>query len=169
MLRKVFHWFEEQQTNTCSKSATKTLEITEDNSNENLFKKQRLVCSIIKVFLFSKIHKKPPVPESFSIKLQAWVLQLCLKETLAKVTFCEFCEMFKNTLFAEHLRVTSSDVRMQVAVIYNLNLFLQFVIINFTFSLLRVFTLAHALMSLNFWVDLLFGRVILSHGLQDRF
>ena len=29
-----------QQTNTCSKSATKTLEITEDNSNENLFKKQ---------------------------------------------------------------------------------------------------------------------------------
>ena len=30
-----------QQTNTCSKSATKTLEITVDNSNENLFKKQR--------------------------------------------------------------------------------------------------------------------------------
>ena len=30
-----------QQTNTCSKSATKTLEITEDNSNENLFEKQR--------------------------------------------------------------------------------------------------------------------------------
>ena len=29
-----------QQTNTCSKTATKTLEITEDNSNENLFKKQ---------------------------------------------------------------------------------------------------------------------------------
>ena len=29
-----------QQTNACSKSATKTLEITEDNSNENLFKKQ---------------------------------------------------------------------------------------------------------------------------------
>ena len=27
-----------QQTNTCPKSATKTLEITEDNSNENLFK-----------------------------------------------------------------------------------------------------------------------------------
>ena len=29
-----------QQTNTCSKSATKTFEITEDNSNENIFKKQ---------------------------------------------------------------------------------------------------------------------------------
>ena len=82
---------------------------------------------------------------------------------------CEFCEIFKNTFFAEHLRVTASDIRMQVVVIYNLNLPLQFVTINFTFSLLRIFTLAHDLMSLNFFVDLLFGRVILSHALQDRF
>ena len=29
-----------QQTNTCSKSATVTLEITEDNPNEKIFKKQ---------------------------------------------------------------------------------------------------------------------------------
>ena len=83
--------------------------------------------------------------------------------------FYEFCETFKNTLFAEHLRVTASDIRMQVVVIYNLNLSLQFVTINFTFSLLRVFTLAHDLMTLNFCVDLLFGRVILSHTLEDRF
>ena len=83
--------------------------------------------------------------------------------------YCEFREFFKNTFFAEHHRVTASDIRMQVVVIYNLNLSLQFVTINFTFSLLRVFTLAHALMSLNFCVDLLFGRVILSHALQDRF
>ena len=96
-------------------------------------------------------------------------MKLYLKEALAKVTFCEFCEIFKNTFFAEHLRVTASDIRMQVVVIYNLNLFLQFVTINFTFSLLRVFTLVHALLSLNFCVDLLFGRVILSHALQDRF
>ena len=85
------------------------------------------------------------------------------------MTFCEFCEVFKDTFFAEHLRVTASDIRMQVIVIYNLNLFLQFVATNFTFSLLRVFTLAHALMSLNFCVDLFFGRAILSHALQDRF
>ena len=52
-----------QQTNTCSKSATKTLEITEDNSNENLFKKQRPDVFYKKVFLFSKIHRKTPVPE----------------------------------------------------------------------------------------------------------
>ena len=83
--------------------------------------------------------------------------------------FCEFYEIFKNTFFAEHFRVNASDICRQVVVIDNLNLFLQFVTITFTFSLLRVFTLAHALMSLNFCVDLLFGRVILSHGLQDRF
>ena len=37
-----------QQTN----SATRTLEITEDNSNKNLLKKQPL-----NVYLFSKIHR----------------------------------------------------------------------------------------------------------------
>ena len=61
------------------------------------------------------------------------------------------------------------DIRLQVVVIYNSNLSLQFVTINFTFPLLQVFTLAHALMSLNFCVYLLFGRVILSHALQDLF
>ena len=67
--------------------------------------------------------------------------------------FCEFCEIFKNIFFAGYLRVTASDIRMQVVVIYDLNLSFQFVSINFTFSLLRVFTLAHALMLLNFCVD----------------
>ena len=35
---------------------------------------------------------------------------------------CEFCENFRNTFSAEHLRVTASDIRMQVVVIDNLNL-----------------------------------------------
>ena len=30
------------------------------------------------------------------------------KETLAKVFFCEFYEIFKNTFFTEHLRATAS-------------------------------------------------------------
>ena len=30
------------------------------------------------------------------------------KETLAQVLFCEFCEIFKNTFFTEHLRATAS-------------------------------------------------------------
>ena len=50
--------------------------------------------------------------------------------------FCEFCEIFKNTFLTEHLRVTASDIRIQVVVKYNLDLSLQFVTINFTFSVL---------------------------------
>ena len=41
--------------------------------------------------------------------------------------FCEFCEILNKTFFAELLRVTASDIRMHVAVIYDLNLSLQFV------------------------------------------
>ena len=32
------------------------------------------------------------------------------KETLAQVLSCNFCEIFKNTFFTEHLRKTSSDI-----------------------------------------------------------
>ena len=32
------------------------------------------------------------------------------KETLAQVLFCEFCEIFKNTFFTEHLRTTASVI-----------------------------------------------------------
>ena len=66
-----------------------------------------------------------------------------------------FARFLGTIFFAEHLRVTASDIRMQIAVICNLNLSLQFVTIDFTFSVLRVFTLAHVLMSLNFYVHLL--------------
>ena len=58
------------------------------------------------------------------------------KETLAQVFLSEFCDLFKNIFLTEHIQVTASDVQMQVVVIYNLNLFLQFVKINFSFSLL---------------------------------
>ena len=40
-----------QQANTCSKSVVETLEITEDNPNENIFKKQPPVVFFKKVFL----------------------------------------------------------------------------------------------------------------------
>ena len=71
---------------------------------------------------------------------------------------------FVNTCFAENIQVTASDIRVEVVEICNLNLFFQFV----TISLLRVFTLAHALISLNFSIDLFFDRVFLSYALQDR-
>ena len=37
-------------------------------------------------------------------------LQLCKKETLAQTFSSEFCEISKNTFFAEHLRATASRV-----------------------------------------------------------
>ena len=44
----------------------------------------------------------------FLIKLQAQAWNLLIKETLAQVFPCEFCEVFKNTFFTEHLRMTAS-------------------------------------------------------------
>ena len=35
--------------------------------------------------------------------------------------FCEFCEIFKNTSLEEHLRVTASDIRIQVVVNFTNN------------------------------------------------
>ena len=33
------------------------------------------------------------------------------KDTLAQVFSCEFCEIFKNTFFTEHLWTTASNLR----------------------------------------------------------
>ena len=49
----------------------KTLDITEDNSNENLFKKQLPDVLYKNVFLFSKIHRKTPVPECLFNKISS--------------------------------------------------------------------------------------------------
>ena len=32
------------------------------------------------------------------------------KQTLTQVFSCEFCEIFKNTFFIEHLRATASEL-----------------------------------------------------------
>ena len=32
---------------------------------------------------------------------------ILLKETLTQVFFCTFCEIFKNTIFTEHLQMTA--------------------------------------------------------------
>ena len=47
---------------------------------------------------------------SFLIKLQA------KKETLAQVFSCEFCNIFKNTFFTEHLRTAASVTTILVVV-----------------------------------------------------
>ena len=44
----------------------------------------------------------------FLIKLQAKACNFIKKEPPKQVLSCEFCEMFKNNFFTEHLRVTAS-------------------------------------------------------------
>ena len=51
------------QTNTCSKSATKNLKIIEEIEMKTHSKNNHRMCSIRKVFLISKIHRKTPMPE----------------------------------------------------------------------------------------------------------
>ena len=59
-------------------------------------------CSIEKGVLktFAKFTGKHLCQSLFFIK----------KETLAKVFSCEFCKIFKNTFFIEHLRASASDL-----------------------------------------------------------
>ena len=62
--------------------------------------------------------------------------------------------MFKNTFFTEHFHVTNSDIWMQVVVIYNLNLSLQFCNDKLYTLLLQY--------RLNLYIDLFFGRLFLA-------
>ena len=66
--------------------------------------------------------------------------------------------MKKTPFFTGHHLVTAADIRIQVIVTYNLNLSLQFVTINFEFSwpMLQC--------SLNFCINLFFGRVVFSNA-----
>ena len=43
----------------------------------------------------------------FLLKLKAGTCKFIQKETLAQLFSCEFCEISKNTLFTEYLRVTA--------------------------------------------------------------
>ena len=75
---------------------------------------------------------------------------------------CKFCEIFKNTFFTEHFQVTASDIRMQVVVICNVNLCLQFVTINFTlFCEFSDWPMLQC--RLNIYIDLFFGWLSFIH------
>ena len=54
-----------------------------------------------------KINSKTCARASFLMKLQA-SCNFINKETLAQGFSCEFCEIFKNTFFTEHLWTTAS-------------------------------------------------------------
>ena len=48
----------------------------------------------------------------FLNKLQAWGLQLHLKDAPTQVFSGEICEIFRNTYFEEHLRTTASQIQL---------------------------------------------------------
>ena len=58
---------------------------------------------------FTKFTKKQMLQSLFLIKLQASACNFIKKEALAQVFRCEFCEIFKNSFFPEHLRATASE------------------------------------------------------------
>ena len=73
-----------------------------------LYKSSHRRCSIKKVFLKISQNSQENTCSRvfFLIKLRA--SNFIKKETLAQVLSCEFCEIFKNIFFREHLRVTAS-------------------------------------------------------------
>ena len=78
-----------------------------------IYRRSHRSCSmkkgVLKNFLkFRKIHRKIPVQESFFNKVTGLTLQLIKKETLAQVFSFEFCKIFKNIFFTEHIRATAS-------------------------------------------------------------
>ena len=62
----------------------------------------------------------------FLLKLQAKACHFIKKETLAQMFSCEFCEIFKNTFFTEHLWTTSSRFRIFLLHPFHLHITLQF-------------------------------------------
>ena len=67
---------------------------------------------------FAKLTRNNCARASFLIKLQVSGLKLYLKWG-SGTAFCEFCETFKNTLFAEHLRTnTSDDCKINIYVVH---------------------------------------------------
>ena len=56
---------------------------------------------------FANFQENTCVRVSFLIKLQAEACNFIKNETLTQVFSCEFCKIFKNTFFTEHLLTTA--------------------------------------------------------------
>ena len=69
-------------------------------------KSSHLRCYVRKVFLeiLQNSQENTCSRVSFLIELQASTCNVIKKETLTQMFFCEFCEIFKNTFFLEHLQ-----------------------------------------------------------------
>ena len=68
------------------------------------------VCSFKKVFvkISQNSQEDTCARVSFLIKSEASACNFVKNEAQAQVFFCKFYEIFKNTFFIEHLRVTAS-------------------------------------------------------------
>ena len=74
--------------------------VTGSYKKKCIFKSSHRNCSTKKVVVRKFIN--------FIGKHLCWALQLYWKGTPTQVFSCEFCEIFKNTYFEEHLRTTAS-------------------------------------------------------------
>ena len=84
-------------------------------SHNHNFRSSHRRCSLKKGVLrkFSKFIGKQLCQSLFFNKVAGLRPQACnfiRKETLAQIFSCEFCEIFKNTFFTEHLRTTASTI-----------------------------------------------------------
>ena len=62
---------------------------------------------------FTKFTGKHLRQSLFFNKVAGGACNFIKKETRAQVFSCEFCEIFKNTFFTEHLRTTASETFMK--------------------------------------------------------
>ena len=76
----------------------------------SLLKNPFVMCLVNFVFVFSHLKIHPTVHALASCLFMPEACNFIKKETLAQVFSCEFCEISKNTFFAEHLWTTASNV-----------------------------------------------------------
>ena len=78
-------------------------------------------CSVKNVVLkIYKIQRKTPVPESFFNKVAGLRPQPCnFIKNETQLPSCEFCEIFKNSFFTEHFRMTSSEIYINPCSLYS--------------------------------------------------
>ena len=78
---------------------------------KGMFKSSHRRCSMKKGVLknFAKSTGKHLSQSIFFNKVAGLTCIFIKKETLAQVSSCEFCEIFQNTFFIEHLRATASE------------------------------------------------------------
>ena len=75
---------------------------------------------MIDSFCQESFHSKKQPSEMFYEKRRlkkGLRLQLCLKETPAQVFPVNFCEIFKNSFFTQHLRATASALYLPLIMI----------------------------------------------------